>query len=251
MTYRIAEVAELSGVPATAIRYYEDQGLIRPARRESNGYRSYADRDVARLRFVSRARTLDLPIDDLRELVRLWDDEECAGVAGRLRQQAADRLVDVDDRMGELTALAAELRQVVARLEAEPAPGACDDGCVCVDRAPRIDGLPLLDVSEATEGAIACTLDPTAMPDRLDDWHRLLGRASAREAIPGGVSIRFPADPGLAAGLAELATNEQGCCSFFTFTLGISSDGVRLDVTAPPSAAAIVAELFGAPAPAR
>ena len=82
--YRIAEVAGMTGVPATAIRYYEDQGLLRRAERAPNGYRAYADRDVERLRFVSRARTLGLPVDDLRDLLRQWDDDECSDVAGQI-----------------------------------------------------------------------------------------------------------------------------------------------------------------------
>lgn len=67
MEYRIARVAELSGVPATTIRHYEDQGLVRPADRATNGYRVYGDRGIARLRFVNRARTVDLAPDELAD----------------------------------------------------------------------------------------------------------------------------------------------------------------------------------------
>lgn len=74
MGYRIAQAAERSGVPASTIRYYEDEGLLPPADREANGYRSYGDRDVARLRFLDRARALDLPMDALGELLALWED---------------------------------------------------------------------------------------------------------------------------------------------------------------------------------
>lgn len=136
MGYRIARAAELSGVPATTIRYYEDQGLIRPAARADNGYRTYDDRDVARLRFVGRARALDLPVDDLAELVELWEDEECAPVAQRLHEQVADRLADTRQRIRSLTALAGDLQRVLARLERPPHDGPCvEGGCVCLDDA--------------------------------------------------------------------------------------------------------------------
>lgn len=133
MGYRIAQAAALSGVPSTTIRYYEDQGLIRPADRAANGYRTYDDRDVARLRFVSRARALDLPVDDLAELVELWEDEECAPVAQRLHDQVADRLADTRRRIADLEALAADLQAVLARLQHPPHDGPCIEGeCACL-----------------------------------------------------------------------------------------------------------------------
>lgn len=134
MPYRIAEVADLTGVPATAIRYYEDQGLIRPAERALNGYRMYGDRDVARLRFVSRARNLDLPVADLRDLVELWDDDDCSVVADHMRSQVARRLRETKDRIADLQALAGDLQQVQVRLGQAPHTGPCDDGCVCLDQ---------------------------------------------------------------------------------------------------------------------
>jgi MerR family copper efflux transcriptional regulator len=92
-TLRIADVAERTGVPATTLRYYEDIGLLAPARRSGNGYRSYTDRDVERLTFITRAKQLDLSLDDLRELVTAWDgegvQERMAGVvSSRLRERA-------------------------------------------------------------------------------------------------------------------------------------------------------------------
>lgn len=138
MGHRIAQAAELSGVPATTIRYYEDQRLIRPARRAANGYRTYDDRDVARLRFVSRARALDLPVDDLAELVDLWEDQDCAPVAQRLRDRVADRLADTERRIADLAALADDLRTVLDRLADPPHDGPCVEGeCVCLDDRPR------------------------------------------------------------------------------------------------------------------
>lgn len=143
MSYRIAQVADLTGVPATAIRYYEDEGLIRPAERAPNGYRVYDDRDVARLRFVSRARNLDLSLADLRDLVELWDDEDCTVVADRMSDQVAGRLRETQQQITELTALAGDLHQVQARLQDGPHTGPCDDQCVCLDRpAPTGDLLP-------------------------------------------------------------------------------------------------------------
>lgn len=144
MSYRIAQVADLTGVPATAIRYYEAEGLIRPAERAPSGYRIYGDRDVARLRFVGRARNLDLPISELRDLVGLWDDDDCTVVADRMRDQVARRLHDTQQQIAELMALADDLHQVQARLQDGSHTGPCDEQCVCLDRAVPNDGLPVV-----------------------------------------------------------------------------------------------------------
>ena len=96
---------------------------------------------------------------------------------------------------------------------------------------------------------VACTLEAEAVPDRVADWQRLLAGAIGREAIEGGVRVRFgTADPELAGALATLAAAEQSCCSFFRFALLIEGDGtIALDVTAPDEGASVVAALFGQP----
>lgn len=246
MPYRIAEVAERTGVPATAIRYYEDEGLLAPPERAPNGYRSYSDRDVDRLRFVARARHLDLPVDDLRELVALWEDDDCASVATRLRSQVAGRLRDTQRRISDLMALAGDLQQVQARLQRTPHDGPCvDHECVCLDRGRVETGLPMVEATPADADPVACTLEPSAVPRRVSDWQRLLDHATERTPIPGGTAVGFPLDPTLIAQLVQVAAAEHDCCSFFDFSLRITTDAVHLEVRAPDDAAPVIAAIFG------
>lgn len=246
MTYRIAEVAEMTGVPATTIRYYEDEGLLRPVEREANGYRSFGDRDVARLRFINRARSLDLPIEDLRQLVELWEDDDCEDVADRMRAQVTDRLVDVQNRIAELMALAGELHRVAHRLDGASVAGPCGDACVCVDHVGGSVPVPLVAPAPESDEVIACSLEPSEMPARVTDWQSLLARATHREPVTGGVSVYFPPEPDLAGELAELAAAEQGCCSFFDLSLRITATDFQLVVLAPEDAAPVVDAIFGA-----
>ncbi len=58
-----------SGLPAKTIRYYEEIGLVRPARR-TNGYRAFDARDLRTLAFLSRARSLGFSIEECRVLLR-------------------------------------------------------------------------------------------------------------------------------------------------------------------------------------
>ncbi len=68
---RIAELARLVGIAPSAVRWYEQAGVLPAARREGNGYRAYADADVARLRLVVSLRRLGLGPEDAGRLARL------------------------------------------------------------------------------------------------------------------------------------------------------------------------------------
>ena len=54
-TYRISKLAEVSGIPATTLRFYETAGLL-SAERTASGYRVYGDEAVERLAFIASAR---------------------------------------------------------------------------------------------------------------------------------------------------------------------------------------------------
>jgi hypothetical protein len=109
---------------------------------------------------------------------------------------------------------------------------------------------PRCDEAATVSPPIACTLDPGLLTTRMAAWQQLLARAgnAPRAAVDGGVTVRFPADPELAAQIAALAAAEQSCCSFFTFEVRVDHAGTDLTVTAPPEAAPLVAALFGIPA---
>ena len=58
----IKQAAEQSGVSARNIRYYEQAGLLTPARNPENEYRIYSQADVRALKLIRMLRTLDMPI---------------------------------------------------------------------------------------------------------------------------------------------------------------------------------------------
>lgn len=78
----IGQAAEQSSLPTKTIRYYEDIGLLKPARR-ANGFRDYADTDVHELRFIARARGLGFGIEDCRHLLELYRDKSRASAEVR------------------------------------------------------------------------------------------------------------------------------------------------------------------------
>ncbi|MFJ4251833.1 MerR family transcriptional regulator [Pseudomonas sp. DTU12.3] len=65
---KIGEVSKRTGVAASAIRYYEEQGLVEPSTRDANGYRHYGEAAVARLILVRDAQRLGFSLDTIRGL---------------------------------------------------------------------------------------------------------------------------------------------------------------------------------------
>lgn len=66
---RVKELSKQSGVAPHVIRFYTRLGLLRPARERRNRYRTYADTDVYRVRFIRRARWLGFTLSDVEAIL--------------------------------------------------------------------------------------------------------------------------------------------------------------------------------------
>jgi hypothetical protein len=63
--------------------------------------------------------------------------------------------------------------------------------------------------------------------ERVQEYRRLFATAfTGRERTAGGVRLRFRADDGVEAWVADLAAREKACCSFFDFTVTAQGDEV-------------------------
>jgi DNA-binding transcriptional MerR regulator len=86
--YSIGDLARLTGVAVTAIRFYSDHGILPPAARTAGGYRRYAEADRDRLDLVRTLRDLGFDLPTVAALLR--GDAELAQVAAQ-RADALDR----------------------------------------------------------------------------------------------------------------------------------------------------------------
>lgn len=257
--YRISEAAELSGLSRSSLRFYEKAGVLRQPDRTPGGYRAYTPADLDRLRFLARTRDLGLGLDEVRDLLAVWDGGTCASAQARLRDLVAAKIESVDQRVAEFGRLRAVLQRAGDALDVAPTTGGCGPDCSCMtatagtvtaSNAGRpVDVQVLTSRPVVDQTAISCTLGAADLHDRLRDWNEVLARAVRREPVDGGVRVVLPADPALTATVAGLVALEQQCCSFFEFTLTVRAPGeLLLTTTAPPESLPLVHELLGAPA---
>lgn len=128
---RISELAAEVGVPTSTVRYYERVGLLGLPERTATGYRDYADADVARLVFITRARHLGLRCDQIVELLPVWDGVNCPAAHEAVLQLLDEKRAEVAERIAELHQFARDIDEVRDSLSATPPLDACRTDLSC------------------------------------------------------------------------------------------------------------------------
>lgn len=110
-TMNIGEAAKASGVSAKMIRHYESVGLFPEATRTESGYRQYSERDIGTLRFIRHSRDLGFSIEQIRELLGLWQNRRRS--SRQVRALAQAHIEELDAKLKELQAMKATLEHLV------------------------------------------------------------------------------------------------------------------------------------------
>lgn len=79
---KIGELAKQLGCPVATIRFWEREGLLPAPSRTEGNYRTYTDTDLERMLFIRNCRTLDMGLDEVRQLlcIRNMPSDECSNV---------------------------------------------------------------------------------------------------------------------------------------------------------------------------
>ena len=101
-----------------ALRFYEDKGLLSPARQGLN--RVYSYRDRARLQLILRGKRVGLSLAEIREILQLYGKED-GGAAQNAKalRKFRERIVAFEQQREDIDHAIAELREACARLEGQ------------------------------------------------------------------------------------------------------------------------------------
>jgi DNA-binding transcriptional MerR regulator len=130
MTYSISDLAREFDLTTRAIRFYEDLGLLQPARTGPQGRsRVYSARDRIRLKLTLRAKRLGLSLTEAKDIIDTYDSPRDTGaqllkfldVLAHHRQQVEGQLADLQANLEEIKTHQREARALLARIDAEPA----------------------------------------------------------------------------------------------------------------------------------
>ncbi len=130
-TYTISDLAKEFDLTTRAMRFYEDMGLLQPARTGPGGRnRVYSARDRTRLRLTLRAKRLGLSLTEAKEIIDLYDSPRDTGAQLRKflevlavhRRQLESQMADLQANLEEVREHEKEAKALLAKTEKQKRP---------------------------------------------------------------------------------------------------------------------------------
>ena len=109
---RIGEVARRTGLSVKTIRFYCDQGLLRPIGRSEGGYRLFNDDNLAELAIIRALRALDVSLDELARILEVRRAGICN--CASLKNTILGKIMSIDERIHALQDMKGELSRLLA-----------------------------------------------------------------------------------------------------------------------------------------
>ena len=116
----IGRASKASGVSVKMTRHYEAIGLLKNVARTFANYRVYSDKEVHTLRFIKRARTLGFAMDDIRELLALWQNKSRPSAS--VKKIAGGHMQDLKRRIEEMRSMVSTLEHLTHNCHGDHRP---------------------------------------------------------------------------------------------------------------------------------
>ena len=111
---KVAELAKSLGTTADTVRYYTRLGLLKPAK-SVNGYKSYSNKEVPRLKFILSARNLGFSVADIKEIINESEDGKSA--CPLVRSLIKERLEETEKQFQAMLALRGKMSSALSQWE--------------------------------------------------------------------------------------------------------------------------------------
>ncbi|WP_338580504.1 MerR family transcriptional regulator [Pseudomonas sp. MAG733B] len=121
---KIGELAQVSGLTASRIRFYEAQGLIQQVQRSANGYRRYPQQVLQTLQIIQCAQQAGFSLEELKNL--LPDNVTGAFKHDELMVSLQRKIEQIEAMQLHLAQSKAQLLGLIENIQARPEGMACD-----------------------------------------------------------------------------------------------------------------------------
>src|SRR5712691_8987687 len=118
--FTIGKLAGLTSVSNDTLRYYEQEGLIRPAAKSPAGYRLYDQDSTRRIRFIKHAQSCGFTLAEIRELLVLRGRDKA--LCGDVRRRAIEKKLQIEHKIRAMKAMSGALDQLMAECANETQP---------------------------------------------------------------------------------------------------------------------------------
>ncbi len=115
--YQIGELAKKLKISPRTIRYYEEIGLLKEAKRKYGNYRVYDEEDLMRLKFIRKLKLLGLKLSQIQELEKLYREHPSnKKLIPRLIEMFDEKIKEIDEKVGNLISLKEDILNYKKRL---------------------------------------------------------------------------------------------------------------------------------------
>ncbi|MDP4548577.1 MAG: MerR family DNA-binding transcriptional regulator [Marinobacter sp.] len=114
-TFSISELSQEFDITTRSIRFYEDQGLLKPSRRGQT--RIFSTKDRVRLKLILRGKRMGFSLGQTKELFDLWDETLTGNEKQLLKmlEILADRRAHLEQQKADLAMAEMEIDNAEAR----------------------------------------------------------------------------------------------------------------------------------------
>ena len=116
----IGKASKLSDLTVKATRYYANIDLVKPKQDSQTGYRNYTEKDVLKLKFIGKARSFNFSIDECRELLSLYENENRP--SKEVKKITLEKISEIDKKLNDLKALRNELSYLANNCHGDDKP---------------------------------------------------------------------------------------------------------------------------------
>ena len=116
----ISKASKLSHLTVKTVRYYANIELVKPKQSSLTGYRDYSDEDVLKLKFIGKARKFNFSIDECRELLSLYENENRP--SKEVKKITLEKISEIDQKLNDLKTLRKELSHLANNCHGDDRP---------------------------------------------------------------------------------------------------------------------------------